>query len=331
MCSCVQTQHSVDNCLKKRGAWDFGSGIIKFKAARVNVCKNKIISVLFYKTESVGFKEDLSQSSSKVFSKVVQNKALKFIDQVLKESHHLQIESHKGVATAAFREAKNAQDLIGQFNRKYQLNIEVITQDQEALLGVLSAGTHLSKADLDYTVWDIGGGSQQITIKSISGYKTYKSKWASVSFKNLVANQIKKNKKSKSPNPLTIDEFNQATTKAKILAEDFKFPTYYVKENDVKNKDVKKIKQPIIYGIGGVHAMSIKSRLQNNEFYTQEDLLKMSKSYINKSDQDIGGKYASTEVTNIALVLGTMKGLGFKKVHPLKVGLVEGVLVSAYF
>ena len=142
-----------------------------------------------------------------------------------------------------------------------------------------------------------------------------------MSFKSWVLKHIKKNNTSKSPNPLSIEDFNKATEQAQIFASEFKFT-----KSDSKNKNPA---NELIYGIGGVHAVSIKSRLSKSS-YTQKDLKLMAKNNVNKDDKAIGGRYASTDVTNIALVLGTMKALGFKKVHPVRVGLVEGVLVSAY-
>lgn len=340
--SCVHSTEVIysSNCIEKRGAWDFGSGTIKFKAAKVDVCEKKIISDLYYKDESVSFKEDLSRSKENKFSETVQKEALNFIEEVLKETHHLKLKAHKGVATAAFREAKNAQAALDKLNGQYDLNVKVITQDEEALLGVISAGTKKLGSVESYTVWDIGGGSQQITQKinatqkshnndlkktasksKTYKYKTYKSQWAAVSFKNWVVKNIKKKASQNSPNPLNVDEFARATLQAQALAKDFKLPK--------QNFNNPKSPSALVYGIGGVHSMSLKSRLENKIFYTQKDLKEMAQKYFNKSDQDIGGRYASTEVTNIALVLGTMKALGFNKVYPVRVGLVEGVLVSS--
>ena len=49
------------------------------------------------------------------------------------------------------------------------------------------------------------------------------------------------------------------------------------------------------------------------------------------TDVDIGGKYASTEISNLALVAGYMSGLGIKYVKTGKINLTDGLLIAPDF
>src|SRR5262245_26045297 len=66
-----------------------------------------------------------------------------------------------GVATAAVREAPNADDLLGRLKRDLGLEVEVLTANEEARLGALAARASLQLREA--TVVDVGGRSLQIS------------------------------------------------------------------------------------------------------------------------------------------------------------------------
>src|SRR5262245_1160198 len=66
-----------------------------------------------------------------------------------------------GVATAAVREAPNAEALLGRLSGELGLEVEVLTADEEARLGALAARASLQLRDA--TVVDVGGRSLQIS------------------------------------------------------------------------------------------------------------------------------------------------------------------------
>ncbi len=45
------------------------------------------------------------------------------------------------------------------------------------------------------------------------------------------------------------------------------------------------------------------------------------------TETEIGGKYAATDVSNLALVLGFMKELEIEKVKTLKANMAHGILI----
>ncbi len=66
------------------------------------------------------------------------------------------------IGTAAIRSAKNRDDIIQQVHRAIGLEIQIISGEEEALLGY-SAITHTLRVDTAYII-DIGGGSTEISL-----------------------------------------------------------------------------------------------------------------------------------------------------------------------
>ena len=62
--------------------------------------------------------------------------------------------------------------------------------------------------------------------------------------------------------------------------------------------------------------------------YDQNDLLNSLLVRSKLNDKQVGGKYAATDVTNIALVLGHMQSLSIDKVMPLKINIANGLLIT---
>ncbi|MCO4756163.1 MAG: hypothetical protein KC478_16900, partial [Bacteriovoracaceae bacterium] len=201
------------------------------------------------------------------------------------------------------------------------IKIYVISQKKEALLGFAAAAAKAQKDLTDILVWDIGGGSMQMT--SYIGnnkFDIYEGKIASASFKKFVieAVQNKDPKKVDSPNPISKGDSNAAIIEASKMAET-KVP-----------KSIKaKIKSKAdVIGIGGVHYYSIRGQTGVEKSYNSKSLEETISRKIGKSNKEIGGDYASTDVSNLLLVKGYMDGLGIKEVHAFKINLADGMLIG---
>ena len=73
---------------------------------------------------------------------------------------------------------------------------------------------------------------------------------------------------------------------------------------------------------------SIKNQTRTEDFYSQKDVLNTLIERSKLTDQEIGGEFASTDVTNLALVLGFMQALGIERVYPIKINMAHGILLS---
>ena len=290
--SCTHQQAS--NCLQTKMTLDIGSGTTKYYIAQVNHCQHKIIKVTAKDSFAFPFKQSLTQSNN--FPQQLQQK---FIVQLKKLITKFNPDIIQSVATSAFRTANNGKKFATTLNQKLNLNLQIISQKEEALLGYHAVKGIVHHSPILY--WDIGGGSMQIIQELKSGPQIYKGKIGAVSFKDLVLKQVFHNKQT-SPNPL-----GKKYKKTLQLAKNFAQKTL--------PKSFINLKLPV-YGIGGVHQYAIlKNNKKNSNFYTQAELKKwlMKKSKLN--NQQLGGKYASTDVTNLALVLGFMEILKVNKVQ----------------
>lgn len=172
---------NVINCTTEiRGGFDIGSGSTKLQIASVKVCENKEITIqksYFKENANVQYSAALIQDPhdpSKVILpdtiiadgyKVMAHLRDKALEKLAKDcGSSCFVSSWRGIMTAAFRKANNWQSAQNQLSKVVDgLIIKRLAQDEEALYGfypvIKIKGIDLSNA----VVWDMGGGSTQIT------------------------------------------------------------------------------------------------------------------------------------------------------------------------
>ncbi|OFZ26169.1 MAG: hypothetical protein A2381_08615 [Bdellovibrionales bacterium RIFOXYB1_FULL_37_110] len=318
--SCVKQKNE---CLKTRAALDIGSGSTKVKIAKVDMCKKMIVENLFQEEIPISFKEDLlSKKSGKdnMFSDEIQAFGFQEIKKLSEKIKKFSPDEIFGVGTSAFRTANNAIYFFSKIKSEIGIPVEIIDQSKEAELGLYSAATATGKKLEEMIVWDIGGASMQITTIQNGKVETYLGEMGAISFKDQVISRIKKKNLStiRSPNPLGVKNFIKAVKLAKEEAS-----------NKVSSQFKDLIKKPInVYGIGGVHSYSVYSQVEGKDnFYTFEQLQNIFPKRVTLTDEQVGGNYADTEITNLALVLGYMEALEISKVIIYNINLTEGILV----
>lgn len=311
----------INSCVENRSAIDIGSGATKFKIFAINRCEKKIISVVYEEDKSIPFKEDLEQNSNQFFSTNIQNQLKDFLQKIQSENKKYNVVRSFGVATEAFRKSQNGHAVITEIAKSFDLSLKVITQEEEARLGFLSASSKFPEIkSAPSVVWDIGGGSMQITVNSKSGMHYYFGKLASVSFKNLVIEKIKRKKDVTSPNPLLKNEVEKAMKLSKELA---------LRElKSIKSHFEKDI---LIVGVGGVFQHSLLKQMGLKDQFTEENLAFELQKRTGFTDLDFKSDYASTELTNLILVKGFMNELKIKKISVGKVNLTEGLAIESLF
>lgn len=299
---------------------DIGSGSTKMMVAKVDFCKNKILEVLHNESQAVQYNEDLDKSKDGNLSPAIIEKGQNVIGGMLTKGKTFKPKKIFGVATSVFRKSKNGGDVIKGFARKLKVRLEVISQEEEAMLGYLSVLSLIDDKDSkDIVVWDIGGGSMQMfSMDKSKKPHMYLGDLASVTFKNMVIEvlQSKSLESTPSPNPI-------ADKRAQVLALARSYSKLHVPpmiKYDLKDHTV--------IGVGGVHSQSIKNQLQLKEMkYTVEQLDAAGKSQSEKADKDLPGDYRATDVTNLLLVQGFMEGLGIKEVKIVNATLIQGVML----
>lgn len=308
------------NCLERQGALDIGSGSTKAYAAIVDTCQNKIVETLFDKQIPIPFSEAVSKSGRDEIPSEIIDQAAKEIGALIKAMQEKKLARISAIATSAFRTAKNGAGAALELSKKTKIPVKVLTQEEEAEVGALSARARggVPANDTKSIVWDIGGGSMQMWAKSEAGVQLYKGDLASVSFKNQVIREIQKKDPQKvtSPNPL-----GKNYSRAVKLAADHaraKVPEYF-KKAAAESKWL---------GIGGVLAISVRNQINNSSStFTRAELEKVLAERSKLTDAEIDSAYRSTEISNLALVLGYMQALGIEKVETIEASLVQGWLL----
>ncbi len=297
------------DCIIKKGAFDIGSGSTKAIFATINKCEGKIVEVLFEKQSPLKFKASLRYNSSQI-PQSLRKKATKVLSQWKAKGLELGVTQFTAVATEVFRQATNGGRFIKKLSKDTGIPIKIITQEDEALIGFWAGVANAKQSPEDVLVWDIGGGSMQMShINDKGQIDYYLGKIASVSFKKRISGNM-------TPNPLLPVGSKQAAIKARNLAQ-----------IDVPQEFIKSIQEKEVIGIGGVHYHSLGKKLDYLS-YDQKQLREkmLASSYL--TDKEIGGSYSATDVTNMALVLGFMEGLDIKRVTPVNVNLAHGLLLA---
>lgn len=311
-CSSLPHLSSPYHCEKLRAGIDIGSGSTKVLVAKINKCKKKIIKIVEERNFAFKFKESLHLNGERL-PEDLYNKVKTTIDSLKANFKARDIEV-RAVATEVFRQAKNGESFISRLSKETNTKILIINQEKEAQLGFWGAVAVTEKSPLDIVVWDIGGGSMQITTMRKNHLFSYLGKLASVSFKNkIIAYQ---NKLRGSPNP--IGKYNALW--AKRTAQEEAKTLDNILKADSKNKEV--------IGIGGVHYFSIKNQLSLKPAlpYSQFQMEQQIKERVNWSDRLLSGAYKETEVSNLILVKAFMESLKIQTVLPIKVNLATGIL-----
>jgi len=324
-------QNESDDCIETRAVFDIGSSSTRMQVSRVDVCQKEILEDLYSAEEKIDFIESLKKSKNDSLPKAFTAQAIRSLKQLKEKSLVYQPSKWIGVVTSAFRAARNGQEVATNIQKETGILIRLVSQEEEGQIGFWGAvyrwksGAQTNGAIQTFDmnniiVWDIGGGSMEFSFLNKNQIvQVEEGQTASVLFKNQIITDIQKKSLSQtqSPNPLS----QKIVKKALQLAQ------------EMAAKNAKKLKlqfnKPVtVLGVGGVHWYSLRLQTDTKEFYTLKDVEKALSQKTGLTDAQIGGAYASTEISNLILVSGFMKKLGIEKVFPLKVNLTDGLLLS---
>ena len=318
--SCSTPLRKADPCLEKRSALEMGSNRIKFAIAEVNFCTQKISKEIIRKDWTVEQDKTVLKEpdGSTAISDTAKDATLEVVKSVkiIMKQHSVDIPPVI-VATGIFREVKGTKPLFEKIQEILANGPRVISAIEEARLGVNSLiATEMTLPD-DFLVWDIGGNSMQITIKHKGEKKYFLGGKGSQFFKQTAKDMLRR---QNTPNPIL--DVNLAKLN-KVFKNSH---NYYVKQIPALPSNV------VVYGIGALHSKSILNRINEhnenrNKFYTLDELKGLIKSTVNLTDEQIGGAYASNQVTNQIFVANMMEQLMIQKVNVRELDLTAGLLV----
>jgi len=322
----LPAQALANRCIENRAGIDMGSGSTKIQVTAVNICQKTLGNVLYEDQRPVAYNADLAKSGNNQLSEDIQQQGLTALTDMVNKANRFKPQRITGVATAVFRTAANGQQVIDRFNQQALVSLKIISQQQEAELGFLSAKTALHEKNLkdeDLLVWDIGGGSMQMTTyRQQQGIKTvdiYQGKLASVTLKDFITDvlQNKNPQADSTPNPI-------GSLRNTVL----RYVNFYVRTH-VSAQMKQDAQQKRVIGIGGVHGYSISDQIHPlNHTYTLEDVQRVSKKNVWKGDSELKGEYRTTDVSNLLLVEGFMQSLKIPQVTVVKASLIQGILLQ---
>jgi hypothetical protein len=297
--------------VERRVAFDIGSGQIKMQVSDVDLVTNKIVNVLLTDSAVVKLRENLINDLDGRLSADIQNKTVEAISKLVKRAAPFHPEAYHAIATEALRLAKNSDDLVTRIKQETGVPVIIVSQEEEGVLGFISAVSE-TNVDLDKVVaWDFGGGSLQITTKLEDCYLVYQSKLGKVPLKAaLLKMQEKDADRTFSPNPISESQVAQTIQ--------------YIKQNiqNVPKAILQKLKSPatVVLGIG-IHPLW---GMPDNGNFDRDRLLSEINSRLHLDDDAIRVKDAiplerkeasAYVVSNLILAYGVMEALDIQQVH----------------
>lgn len=300
-------------CTVTRAAYDIGSDGTKFMLARVNLCQGVIEQVLLQESIPVAYRDDLYQSPDKGFSPHIRRVGLQALsDAKLKmESQASSISQHCAIATASFRAATNASDYINEISHNVDVQVVTLSQHDEGKLAFYSVLSKMPAVDpASIMVWDIGGGSMQLTTLDPKGeWHVLGTELASRSFLRLLLERVL----AEPSEAITPDKITKALALANL---ELPFET---------------LGQPLeVIGIGSVHNKIIQPLCQSMspshvDYYTVQDLENVMSGFLYQRSLD---KTELLKFSNVILVYASLKKLGITQVRTLGTSNVEGLLLK---
>lgn len=317
--SCA-TAPKPDPCLQRQGAFDMGSGSTKALGAVVDICRQRVVEVFFDRQIPVPFNETLERSMDGRLPQALFDQIEKPLRELADELRSQKLVKVSGVATAVFRNAQNGTEFVQEISQRIGIPIRVISQEEEARLGYWSALSRRPVGDGDEViVWDIGGGSMQISQRDSAGdFQFFRGDLASVSFKNRVIKEVLKKDPASvhSPNPL-----GRHFVPALRLARDHARKNVPTRLRDQE-------RTAVWLGIGGVLSRSLPEQVGTQGPIKAQQIRKALDERAQWTDAQIGGSYAATDVTNLILVLAYMDVLKISQIEPVPVALGLGLMLE---
>lgn len=323
-----------------RAIIDLGSGTIKLGLFEVEPGEKIVaewpesasapLALEARKTQDGAISQD-SQAEALKILKAMREKAV-----AAARAHGFKTISLTVIGTHALRTASNKDEAITSFT-KAGFPTRAISQEEEARAGFHGVATHQpAKCPLkSLVVWDVGGGSMQLTRGGVNKENFVGLHVGAEEFKDK-AMELKKNPSpdpsciasQDSPNPLGKENLLPLKTAAK-------------REAARLFKDKKIWPLDCVVGIGGVHTKAIESQINKNwagikscvcgkavcahqrDSYTRKELSCLAQAMASKNDCDpaIKGPYSKTSVTNLVLILGFMEKLNIEKVNTLSINM----------
>ncbi|MCE2992266.1 MAG: hypothetical protein LW825_05030 [Candidatus Jidaibacter sp.] len=320
-------------CIETRYAFDFGSGAIKSKAVQFNACTNKIHKIFGQFDKPIKFIHCLVPSENgahHVDEKCINRAIIEFNN--FESEYNISCHKNKcaGVATAWARKADNI-DVIIKALESNGVKMKVLSQKDEGIYGfnaVLNSPDVEGVAPEDLIVWDLGGGSFQLSMLDEKGdIYVYHGPHGVESFERELREKFELPASADMPFfsgaeleetfEYVYEKYGRAILEDQVIAD--------------KLKNNPKIK---VYAIGGPLTKGIKKQMYVPQHATLLDLKSTAFVFENRSADDVYWNsfpelpmhYVKSAQISLVLVHGIMQGLGVDKIDIIDTTLADYVL-----
>lgn len=307
----------------RRAGYDIGSATTKVKVAEIDRCEGRILKVLFADNAPVFYRDDVN-SSVPAFSEATMKKGLGVLRAFAAEAAKHDPEESSAVATSAFRRADNGHEMVVRIERELGLAVKIITQAQEARIGFVGAVMRSGADPKRAVVWDVGGRSMQIsTLRPDGKMSIYQGRLASGQMRDYVIREVKQQPPTvETPNPLSPQE----VVAARAYAE-----SYAVEQVPADLRAKIAADDAVVVGIGALKYYGDKPAQTRGAVCTRSGLQHQIDELVGKSDDEIGGAYASTAVSDRVLIAGFMNALSIENVQLVDTDLSDGLLFESEY
>lgn len=305
-----------------RAAIDVGSGSIKVTVAKIDPKSQKIRNILYSQEHPVPFKRDIQVGGKSVLSEKIQTVALTKLSELKNELAVYRPVEWRGIATAASRQAKNAQGMYDNIRDKLNVDISIISQNEEGRLGFATAAAVSNMDPAKLISVDSGSGSFQLTTLINGDLEVIEGDLGYIpSLEMLMDIRGKKLDLQTPPAPVELEE-------AKILVE-----RMHEKMPSVSEEFLKKIKDPSnsVVGIGNENFIfSMGATGVGKDTFTKEELWNAIAKYAGKPESEMK-QFAkpNTAVLGMVLLYAIMDSMEIDQITSRHAnGSCEGLLVD---
>ena len=270
-----------------------------------------------FKTHKVTKTSEGLESSNEI-SKDAENRLIKILREYLKRINTENVDQIFITGTAVFRDANNSDEVIEEIRKKLDLEIQVISGQEEGYLtslGVLSSNT----INNDFFIVDIGGRSTELIYDSENRTNVHSLDLGVVSLTERISNV----------NPMSEADRNEGDN---LIQQSLDL------EIDTKNISM--------IGVSGTFT-SIASIYLGQKIYNEEEihlttlnnswiqdlssqLNQMTEAQIISSYPSLDPKRAKTLSTGVLIVCNIMKKFKFQELKVSKSDILEGLILKNY-
>ena len=215
-----------EGLVQRRAAFDIGSGATKLMVADVDVETGQLGDTVLASERRVKYAFDWKTHG--VLSDAVQAEGIKVLHALRTEVLSSGCTAYTAVATEVFRKAPNGAAFLQRVRAELGLEIALISQEEEAQIGFLTAVAVGRRGRAATLAWDSGGGSFQFSCEASAGeasappgLRTYVGALgASVAAAAMIEHVQKRSlAETASPNPASRDEAQQLVAHCRAQLE----------------------------------------------------------------------------------------------------------------